>query len=108
LNPQQYTQSVYAVKHACYTHCGTKGVNPLHCVKSLFDPVFSAPALVQMSMSYLLIRQTEPAALMHMLSLVCIARDVFFFFWESACDQYRANQHCPDRGQGFCILLEAD
>ncbi|CAI9607815.1 unnamed protein product [Staurois parvus] len=34
-----------------------------------------------------------------MLSLVCIAR-------ESACDQHRANQHCPDRGQGFCILLE--
>ncbi|CAI9585684.1 unnamed protein product [Staurois parvus] len=42
-----------------------------------------------------------------MLSLVCIAREVFFFFsWESACDQHRANQHCPDRGQGFCILLE--
>ncbi|CAI9534426.1 unnamed protein product [Staurois parvus] len=30
---------------------------------------------------------------MHMLSLVCIAR-------ESACDQHRANQHCPDRGSG--------
>ncbi|CAI9573937.1 unnamed protein product [Staurois parvus] len=28
---------------------------------------------------------------MHMLSLVCIAR-------ESECDQHRANQHCPDRG----------
>ncbi|CAI9555922.1 unnamed protein product [Staurois parvus] len=36
---------------------------------------------------------------MHMLSLVCIVR-------ENACDQHRANQHCPDRGQGFCILLE--
>ncbi|CAI9606376.1 unnamed protein product [Staurois parvus] len=34
-----------------------------------------------------------------MLSLVCIAR-------ENACDQHRANQHCPDIGQGFCILLE--
>ncbi|CAI9532758.1 unnamed protein product [Staurois parvus] len=33
-----------------------------------------------------------------MLSLVCIAR--------SACDQHRANQHCQDRGQGFCILLD--
>ncbi|CAI9541676.1 unnamed protein product [Staurois parvus] len=42
-----------------------------------------------------------------MLNLVCIAREVFFFFsWESACDYHRANQHCPDRGQGFCILLE--
>ncbi|CAI9554130.1 unnamed protein product [Staurois parvus] len=30
---------------------------------------------------------------MHMLSLVCIAR-------ESTCDQHRANQHCPDRGSG--------
>ncbi|CAI9555664.1 unnamed protein product [Staurois parvus] len=34
-----------------------------------------------------------------MLSLVCIAR-------ESACDQHRTNQHCPDTAQGFCILLE--
>ncbi|CAI9561090.1 unnamed protein product, partial [Staurois parvus] len=25
---------------------------------------------------------------------------------ESACDQHMANQHCPDRVQGFCILLE--
>ncbi|CAI9594895.1 unnamed protein product [Staurois parvus] len=41
-----------------------------------------------------------------MLSLVCIVREVFFFAWESARVQHRANQHCPDRGQGFCILLE--
>ncbi|CAI9552310.1 unnamed protein product, partial [Staurois parvus] len=34
------------------------------------------------------------------LCLVCIAREVFFFFWESACDQQSANQHCPDRGSG--------
>ncbi|CAI9588443.1 unnamed protein product [Staurois parvus] len=34
-----------------------------------------------------------------MLSLMCIAR-------KGACDQHRANQHCPDRGRGFCILLE--
>ncbi|CAI9609883.1 unnamed protein product [Staurois parvus] len=40
-----------------------------------------------------------------MFSLVCIARG-FFFSWERACDQHSANQHCPDRGQGFCILLE--
>ncbi|CAI9577581.1 unnamed protein product [Staurois parvus] len=33
---------------------------------------------------------------MHMLSLVCIARE-FFFFLESACDQHRANRHYPDR-----------
>ncbi|CAI9583106.1 unnamed protein product [Staurois parvus] len=36
---------------------------------------------------------------MHVLSLVCIAR-------KSACDQHRANQHCPDRGQGISILLQ--
>ncbi|CAI9545090.1 unnamed protein product [Staurois parvus] len=29
-----------------------------------------------------------------------------FFFLGEYCDQHRANQHCPDRGQGFCILLE--
>ncbi|CAI9556820.1 unnamed protein product [Staurois parvus] len=40
-----------------------------------------------------------------MLSLACTAREVFLCSWESACDQHRANQHCPDRGQGFCILL---
>ncbi|CAI9549557.1 unnamed protein product [Staurois parvus] len=32
-----------------------------------------------------------------MLSLVCIARE-FFCLLEGACDQHRANQHCPDRG----------
>ncbi|CAI9568166.1 unnamed protein product, partial [Staurois parvus] len=31
-----------------------------------------------------------------MLSLVCMAREVVFF-WEGACDLHRANQHCPDR-----------
>ncbi|CAI9562513.1 unnamed protein product [Staurois parvus] len=34
-----------------------------------------------------------------MFSLVCIVR-------KSACDQHRANQYCPERGQGFCVLLE--
>ncbi|CAI9553479.1 unnamed protein product [Staurois parvus] len=29
-----------------------------------------------------------------------------FFSWESACDLHRTNQHCPDRSQRFCILLE--
>ncbi|CAI9566484.1 unnamed protein product [Staurois parvus] len=28
------------------------------------------------------------------------------FFFRRACDHHRVNQHCPDRGQGFCILLE--
>ncbi|CAI9599354.1 unnamed protein product [Staurois parvus] len=41
-----------------------------------------------------------------MLSLVCIARTFVFSSWEGACDQHRANQSCPDRGQGFCILPE--
>ncbi|CAI9572476.1 unnamed protein product, partial [Staurois parvus] len=31
---------------------------------------------------------------------------VWCLLLESACDQHRANQHCPHRGQGFCILLE--
>ncbi|CAI9590397.1 unnamed protein product [Staurois parvus] len=41
-----------------------------------------------------------------MLRLVHIAREVFISSWENACDQHRANQHCADRGQGYCILLE--
>ncbi|CAI9539534.1 unnamed protein product [Staurois parvus] len=37
-----------------------------------------------------------------MLSLVCIAREVFL----GGESKHRAIQHCPDRGQGFCNLLE--
>ncbi|CAI9549364.1 unnamed protein product, partial [Staurois parvus] len=36
-----------------------------------------------------------------MLSSVCIAREGFFFLGRGACDQHRANQHCPDRGSGL-------
>ncbi|CAI9561643.1 unnamed protein product, partial [Staurois parvus] len=60
----------------------------------LFDLDFLSP-------SYFLIRHMCGDAL-HMVRLVCIAREFFFFSWKSACDQHRANQHCPDRGQGFC------
>ncbi|CAI9578995.1 unnamed protein product [Staurois parvus] len=43
-----------------------------------------------------------------MLSLVYIAREGFFFLsWESACDQYRANQHCPDRKHHLQSLTSA-
>ncbi|CAI9595753.1 unnamed protein product [Staurois parvus] len=48
-----------------------------------------------------LIRQTEPVTLLHMLSF-------FYFSWESACNQQRTSQHCPDRGQGFCILEQKE
>ncbi|CAI9584429.1 unnamed protein product, partial [Staurois parvus] len=33
-----------------------EGVNPLHCVKRLFDPDFSDPLLLSVPPSYLLIR----------------------------------------------------
>ncbi|CAI9594279.1 unnamed protein product, partial [Staurois parvus] len=40
-------------------------------------------------------------------SVWCVLLEkVFFFSWESACDQLKANWHCPDRSQGSCILLE--
>ncbi|CAI9564211.1 unnamed protein product [Staurois parvus] len=42
-----------------------------------------------------------------MLSLVCIAREVFFSL-ESACDPHRANQHCPDRRSGVLHPPTAD
>ncbi|CAI9579373.1 unnamed protein product [Staurois parvus] len=44
---------------------------------------------------------------MHMLSFVCIAREVFFF-GEDACDQHRANQHCPDRRSGVLLPPRAE
>ncbi|CAI9568009.1 unnamed protein product [Staurois parvus] len=59
-----------------------KGVILYIVCKKMFDPVFSAPPLVQMSTSYLLIRQTELIDILHMLILVCIAREVFFFLGE--------------------------
>ncbi|CAI9620067.1 unnamed protein product, partial [Staurois parvus] len=33
-------------------------------------------------------------------SIWCVLLERFFFSWESACDQHRANQHCPDRVSG--------
>ncbi|CAI9547080.1 unnamed protein product, partial [Staurois parvus] len=30
-------------------------------------------------------------------SVWCVLQERVFFFCESACDQHRANQHCPDR-----------
>ncbi|CAI9576042.1 unnamed protein product, partial [Staurois parvus] len=63
-----------------------------------FDSVLSDPPLLLFPF-HLLIEQSLGGKL-HVLSLV------FFFSWESACDQHRANQHCSGRGQGSCILLE--
>ncbi|CAI9556672.1 unnamed protein product, partial [Staurois parvus] len=62
------------------------------------DPLFSDLPLLPLSPNYLLIEQRFGVTL-HKLSLVCIAR-------ESECDQHRANQHCPVRGQETCILPE--
>ncbi|CAI9581208.1 unnamed protein product, partial [Staurois parvus] len=58
-------------------------VNPLHCLKMLLDPDFSAPLLLPVPPSYLLIRHIMWRVTLHMLSLVCMAR-VFFFLWEGA------------------------
>ncbi|CAI9614063.1 unnamed protein product [Staurois parvus] len=69
----------------------------------MFDPVFSDPPFLPVSPKYLLIEQRLEGKL-HMFSFVCVARE--FFSWESACDQHRANQHSPDRGQGSCSLLQ--
>ncbi|CAI9554816.1 unnamed protein product, partial [Staurois parvus] len=63
----------------------------------MFDPVCSDPPLL-LSPINLSIEQRLGDKL-HLLILVCIARE-FFFSWESACDQHRANQCCPDRSQG--------
>ncbi|CAI9541697.1 unnamed protein product [Staurois parvus] len=68
----------------------------------MFDPVFFDPPFLSVSSSYLLIRHI---VWRHCTcSIWCVFLEVFcfvFFSWESACDQ-----HCPDRGQGFYILLE--
>ncbi|CAI9611615.1 unnamed protein product [Staurois parvus] len=42
-----------------------------------------------------------------MLSLVSVSREVFFS-WESACDQQRVNEHCPDRGSGVLHTPRAE
>ncbi|CAI9585963.1 unnamed protein product [Staurois parvus] len=69
----------------------------------LFDPDFSDPFL-PVSPCYLLIRPISCGVTLHMINLVCIARG--FFSWESAYDQHKANEHCPNRGQEFCSLIE--
>ncbi|CAI9575675.1 unnamed protein product, partial [Staurois parvus] len=63
-----------------------------------FDAVFSDPLLLPQSPVHLLIVQSPRRHSAH-------AQFGMFFSRESACDQHSANQHCPDRGQGFCILL---
>ncbi|CAI9537111.1 unnamed protein product [Staurois parvus] len=42
-----------------------------------------------------------------MLSLVCIARKVFFFSLGRVhvCQERPAHRHCIDKGQGYCIFL---
>ncbi|CAI9602440.1 unnamed protein product [Staurois parvus] len=65
----------------------------------MFDPAFSDPPLLPGSPSYLLIKHIVWSHSAH-------AQFGFFFSWESACDQHRANQHCSDRGQGFYIRQE--
>ncbi|CAI9587137.1 unnamed protein product [Staurois parvus] len=62
-------------------------------LSSLISPSFTVPNPSADS--------TEPYESLCTCSVWC-----FFLSWESACDQQRANQQCPDRGQGFCILLE--
>ncbi|CAI9593119.1 unnamed protein product [Staurois parvus] len=47
----------------------------------MLDPVFSDPPLLPVSQSTL-IRQTEPVAFLHILSLVCSAREVLFCLGE--------------------------
>ncbi|CAI9540396.1 unnamed protein product [Staurois parvus] len=59
----------------------------------MFGPVFSDPPLLLLSPIHLLIEQSLGGKL-HVHSLV------YFLSWESACDQHRANQHCPGRGSG--------
>ncbi|CAI9558965.1 unnamed protein product, partial [Staurois parvus] len=59
----------------------------------------SNPPLLPVSPSYLLIRHIVCSHSSH-------AQFDVYFSWESACDQHRANQHCLERNQGFCILLE--
>ncbi|CAI9556594.1 unnamed protein product [Staurois parvus] len=47
----------------------------------MFDPVFSDPPLLPQSPIHLLIEQSIGGKL-HMLSLMCIAREFFFFLGE--------------------------
>ncbi|CAI9575913.1 unnamed protein product [Staurois parvus] len=60
----------------------------------MFDPVLSDPPLLPVSPKYLLIEQNLGASCT--CSVWCVLQESFFP-WESACDQHRANQHCPKR-----------
>ncbi|CAI9568306.1 unnamed protein product, partial [Staurois parvus] len=63
-----------------------------------FDPDFSDPPLLPVT-PLLSLDKTYRVESFCTCSVWCV-------LLEGACDQHRANQHCPDRGQGFCILLE--
>ncbi|CAI9620253.1 unnamed protein product [Staurois parvus] len=68
-----------------------KGLN----LCTVFYPVLSDPPLLPMSPSYLLIRHCVES--LCTCSVWCVLLKRFFFFsWNSACDQHRANQHCPE------------
>ncbi|CAI9552827.1 unnamed protein product, partial [Staurois parvus] len=56
-----------------------------------------------MRISYLLMRQTDPVAILHMLSLVCIARQVFFLFGRVHVISTGPISTVQTEGQGFCI-----
>ncbi|CAI9540454.1 unnamed protein product, partial [Staurois parvus] len=50
-------KSVCICSKACllYSLWNLRGINPLHCVKRLFDPVFSDPPLLLLSTFHLLV-----------------------------------------------------
>ncbi|CAI9561219.1 unnamed protein product [Staurois parvus] len=70
----------------------------MHCVKKLFDPVFSDPSLPPQSPIHLLIVQSSRNQTTQF-GVYCSRG--FFILWEGACDQQMANQRCPDRGSGL-------
>ncbi|CAI9597507.1 unnamed protein product [Staurois parvus] len=64
-----------------------------------FDPDFSDPPLLPVCPSDLLIRHIRWRHCICSIWCVLLQKVFFFFFSrESACDQHRANQYCPDRG----------
>ncbi|CAI9586435.1 unnamed protein product [Staurois parvus] len=64
----------------------------------LFDPDFSDPLLLPV-FPLLSPDKTYCAETLCTCSVWYVLLERFFFSWESACDQHRAKQHCPDRGQ---------
>ncbi|CAI9613934.1 unnamed protein product, partial [Staurois parvus] len=61
----------------------------------MFDPVFPDPPLLLSPIHLLIVQRYRGHSAHAQFNVYCYR---VFFLLEGACDQHKANQHCPDRG----------